>query len=179
MIYCRNCGCQNDENSRYCVKCGAALYDNISPKNGNDNNNKSKSLFAAHLINILAVAIPAALLIAVNLFMGSSGDSSEGNITFSIDADLSEAYINIAAIIGLAVFIIGLIIYFIKQQKAKMLLSIIYISVAVCDFVFLIATWSFYVLMTCGLGAVMYVPGILQIIAGILFLIGSKSYAAR
>lgn len=140
---------------------------------------KNDKLFAGFLLNIFAVIIPAVLGLAL-FAMPSSNDLDDGGATnLVLEADLSYNLIVLSMVIGLVIFVMGMVIYFSKNLKLKKTLSLVYLIAAVADLcVFFIMTLT-YILATCGLGIVLYVPGALQILAGAKFISGTRNYEAE
>lgn len=175
-MFCSKCGKENNDSSAFCSGCGLPLTDSKQPLN-EENKGGKKELFTAHLLNIFSVVIPALLLGALSLMSeDSSSSGSNGGIYVSLSADTSYQHLFYAMALGLVVFIIGIVVYFAKSKKVKVSLSWVYLLGAAGAFVLLFFTAATYILATCGLGAVMFIPGILQIIAGIKFLVGLKAY---
>ena len=136
---------------------------------------KKDKMFAGFLLNIFAVVIPVVLVLALSV-MPSSNDLDDGGSTnLVLEADLSYILIVLAMVVGLAIFAMGMVVYFSKNLKLKRTLSLVYLIAAVADLcAFFIVTLT-YILATCGLGIVLYVPGVLQILAGTKFIAATRS----
>lgn len=78
--------------------------------------------------------------------------------------------------ICIAVFVLGIIVYIVKNEKYKLVLAVSYFGISVVNLVvYFISCWL-YVVLTCGLGVIFIVPQIFQTIAGIKFILGAKAY---
>lgn len=167
-MYCLKCGTDNKENSEFCSQCGSRLK-----VAGNNSKTKTK-FFTGHILNISSVAIPIIMYIAMLIAVPAEEQSNDGNTHISVTADISGDLLGIVMIIGLVIFAIGLVVYFIESVKLKTVLSFVYLILAVGDLIFLFMTMAAYVLATCGMGSVILIPGILQIVAGTKFVFASK-----
>ena len=137
---------------------------------------KKDKMFAGFLLNIFAIIIPVVLGLALVVLPSSNDLDDGGGVTVSLEADLSYNLIVLAMVVGIVIFAMGIVLYFSKNLKMKKTLSIIYLIAAVVDLCgFFIVTLT-YILATCGLGAVLYVPGILQILAGTKFVSAIRNY---
>ncbi len=182
MKYCPKCGASNDDNNEFCCKCGNSL----SEKKDRVKTGKEQ-LFTAHLLNILAVLGPILFLALAVLLPDSNSDttsgSSDGGLTIRVSpsAEVGDAtFTRVAIAIGFIIFIIGLLIYFLKSAKMKIVFSYIYLFTAVADLLLLVAGIPpLFIAATCGMSLIMYIPGILQIVAGVKFVKGAKEYAAE
>ncbi len=176
-IFCSKCGAQNTEDNAFCSQCGAPLAPVAAPKK--DNTNAKGSLFTGHLLNIIAAVLPGLLWLAAEMMSSSGTSDPNADVTVTVDPGAlpAEIHVVIALAIGFVVFVIGLLIYFLKDAKVKQILSYVYIAGAIIGLGYLFGTWGTYIVLSCGLGAVMFIPGILQIVAGIKFATGAKQYA--
>lgn len=69
---CPSCGFENDDNAKFCKKCGGAL--NSAPKNEkNGNNNSSNNMLIIAILAILCVVIAGAFI-----FLSDGSDDSSG-----------------------------------------------------------------------------------------------------
>ena len=181
-MYCPKCGTENKDDSKFCTNCAQELIVN---EFNTVEKISSKKLYSAHLINIISsvVLIISIILIAygVSTATGSVNTETHSGLTHSttnttIEFDTSGAPIAYTACtIDAIVVILGLIIYFTKSVSAKRKLAYIYMI-----FAFLITVLFFFVgirtiSFTCGLGFVLTVSGILQIVAGSKFLSALKN----
>lgn len=179
LIKCPECGRDISDKAEACPNCGMTLAKTKNQK-------YNKNLFVAHWLNIIAFIFPGILIGISELFayfsQNSNGDtsSSENGVSISLDAEsaFNSELLSVIMIIGALIFIIGILIYFMKSAKLKITLSIIYLIMAISDFALLLVSMAIVILMTCGVLSVILIPGILQIIAGAKFISGSKSYGA-
>lgn len=172
-MFCPKCGKENDNGSTFCAGCGFQLNN----KRTSGGKVAEKELFGAHLLNIFSVVVPAVLLGGLSLMSESpQTGGGDGGINVTMNADTSSQHLFYAMILGLIVFVIGIIIYLAKSKKIKLTLSYVYLLGAIGALVFLFFTAATYIIATCGLGVVMFIPGILQVLAGVKFLMGSKVY---
>ncbi len=179
LIKCPECGRDISDKAEVCPNCGMALVRIKRQKHGKD-------LFIAHWLNIIAFIFPGILIVISDLFayfIGSNnGNTNKSNNGVTISLDSGSAFnsdlLNIIMIVGALIFIIGILIYFLKSARLKITLSIIYLIMAISDFAFLLVSMALAILMTCGILSVILIPGILQIIAGAKFISGSKNYGA-
>ena len=174
-MFCQKCGTENNDSSIYCSNCGTPLKET----KGKKTNKNSGTMFSGFLLNLFSVAIPA-LLILFDFFTNSSSNQDDGGgetiATVEINADYSTSLLSLAIVIGLLIFAIGSVIYFNKHAKFRKTLSLLYLIVAIADLCFLVANTLTYILATCGLGVILYVPGILQIIAGTKYMSATREY---
>ena len=174
-MFCPKCGAQIEDNSVYCAKCGEKL----SEQQGTNtvvvvqNSVNSKSLFnTAFILNIIAFALPVIIMLIFNILAKSSNEQSgSSDVTVSLEyADaLNVSMIEIVLIVGVLVFLLGIVIFILKNtNKIKLLniLSMIYLSVAIIDLLACFIVLFVAIIGTCGMGIICIVPGILQIIAG-------------
>ena len=137
------------------------------------NINKEK-IFTAHILNIIAFIIPIVLIIAVYNMPYDDNKNDNGGVNVTMQTELPfKTFIAIMAI-GVCIFIVGLYLYFTKINKFKHMLAYVYLFASIIDLIWLFITTCLYVIATCGLGAVMFIPGILQIKAGINFVVATK-----
>lgn len=78
--------------------------------------------------------------------------------------------------ICIAVFVLGIIVYIVKNEKYKLVLAVSYFGISVVNLVVCFISCWLYVVLTCGLGVIFIVPQIFQTIAGIKFILGAKAY---
>lgn len=179
LVKCPECGRDISDKAEVCPNCGIALVKIKKQKH-------SKDLFIAHWLNIIAFIFPGILIGISDLFAyfiesnNRDTNNSKNGVTISLDSGsvFNSDLLNIIMMVGVLVFIIGILIYFVKSAKLKITFSIIYLIMAISDFAFLIISMAFAILMTCGMLSVILIPGILQIIAGVKFISGSKNYGA-
>ena len=177
-MFCSKCGTENNDDSLFCNKCGNQLNSVINTETESNNTyelTRKKNMFTGFLLNIIAFALPT-LMIAFLQFADRTTPESEssGGVSVSMNADVSGTAFLIAIIIGILIFGLGMAIYFIKNKKTQKTLSIVYLISAIADLTFFVMTCLLYVLATCGLGAIMFIPGILQVIAGTKFVSATK-----
>ena len=165
LIKCPECGSEISNTSTQCIKCGAIIK----------NKKKSNKLFVGFLLNILSVIIPALLIIGINQMPTYE---PSGETTIEMNAEYSSSMLLIIMAVGLLIFALGLVIYFIKNQKIQRIFSVVYLLVAIADFCLLVTNTLTYLITTCGLGVVLFVPGILQIIAGVKYITGTRKNEA-
>lgn len=182
-MYCPKCGTKNKDDSKFCTNCAQELIVN---EFNTVEKISSKKIYSAHLINIISavVLIISIILIAYGVSTATGSVNSETtqnglthsttNATVTFDTSGAPiAYISCA--FDAIVVILGLIIYFAKSVSAKRRLAYIYMI-----FAFLITVLFFFagirtISFTCGLGFVLTVSGILQIVAGSKFLSALKN----
>ena len=164
---CSECGQKVPNNVNSCPNCGLPL---CKPKGHKSN----KRLFVAHWLNIIALSY------LWEYFLLDNKSESNSGVTVSVDASsaFNPILLNIIVIVGILTFILGLLIYILKSKKLKLALSIMYLVIAIGNFSFLIMSMALLILMTCGMLSVILIPGVLQIIAGVKFVSGSKDYEA-
>ena len=182
-MFCHECGTPNNDGSKYCCNCAAPLSVTTHSKENKEVANKK--LYSAHLLNIIsAVALVLSFfLIQYGISTSTGGVSSttsvNGIITSSNSSttkfDTSGADSAFSAIyVGAAVAALGLAVYFVNNESAKKMLSYLYLVgalIATClQFFGGVKTISF----TCGLGFVLVVSGVLQIVAGSKFVSAVK-----
>lgn len=176
MKYCEKCGNELLDEAVICPKCGCNVSKNEII---NKNNAKAKEiLFTGHLLNILSFIIPVVMLI-ITIAIGESqilddanSSSSNAQVSVSVGTNISENGLFLAIIIGVIIFVLGIVIYFIKTKKIKTALAYIYLTAAIADFVLFLIVWMNYIVITCWIGSVALIPGILQIVAGTKFIKG-------
>lgn len=176
-MYCSNCGTENNDNSSYCSNCGKNLsYENITERA----NISKTNLFSAHLLNIISFCLPVLMILAMFFVLphsSSTNSSGGGDVSVHVEGpSFSAMPIIIALVIGLVIFIIGLMIY-LKPDKTKLKMAYAYLFLAIADLVFAFFGNAGFVFMSCGMGTVMFIPGILQVVAGTKFLKAIKEYA--
>lgn len=173
-MFCQKCGTENNDSSIYCSNCGTPLKET----KGKKTNKNSGTMFSGFLLNLFSVAIPA-ILILFDFFTNSSSNQDDGgDITIELNAEYSSSLILLAIVIGLVIFAIGIVIYFNKNVRLRKTLSLVYLIVAIADLCLLVVNTLTYILATCGLGVILYVPGILQIIAGTKYMSATREYEA-
>lgn len=171
-MFCQKCGTENNDSSIYCSNCGTPLKET----KGKKTNKNSGTMFSGFLLNLFSVAIPA-ILILFDFFTNSSSNQDDGgDITIELNAEYSSSLILLAIVIGLVIFAIGIVIYFNKNVRLRKTLSLVYLIVAIADLCLLVVNTLTYILATCGLGVILYVPGILQIIAGTKYMSATREY---
>lgn len=176
LIRCPECDKEISDSAKVCPNCGHAF----SEKKPANPYSKSK-LLSAFIINIIAFVLPIVMVITgkyIDTYKKATepSPSSDTIVLISIHPEVSEKGIIIAAVIGCVIFVTGIIIFFIKSGKIKMVLSICYLAMAIINLVIFFISTCFFVVSTCFLGIVIYVPGILQICAGAKYISGAKNY---
>ena len=87
---CNNCGAENNENSRFCRRCGNSLQINSTPQKP-PKDNVSKVIVILIIIIVLAIlAVVGYFLISMNVF-GSSSDRHENKINNQTFVSSEEA----------------------------------------------------------------------------------------
>ena len=167
-MICKKCNTNNDDSSHFCTNCGAPLNNNEALMNA-----KKQKMFTGHLLNIFSVIIPIVLMIVFSLPTDSSNESSEG-VTIVFNANPSASLLFFIVIVGFIIFLLGLFIYFCKRNKIKLIASYVYLTASIIDLLLLFAVCATYIIATCGIGVILFVPGILQIKAGINFISATK-----
>ena len=177
-MFCNKCGAENNDDSLFCDKCGNKLNNDINI--GAESNNAyelicKKNMFTGFLLNIIAFVLPILMTVFLQFSDSTTPESeSSGGVSVSMNTDVSGAAFLTAIIIGILIFGLGMAIYFIKNKKTQKTLSIVYLISAIADLTLFVMTCSLYVLATCGLGVVVFIPGILQIIAGTKFVSATR-----
>ena len=186
--YCSKCGNELLDEAVICPKCGCPTENNQSKTIIDEHNNATarKNLFTGLLLNVFSIIIPLILLIfllvgndgssLIQNITTDTGDSHSADATISIETDISSNGLSIAMGGGIVIFAIGLAVYFVKQKRVKTILAYVYLIAAIADFALFFFVWMGYIIVTCFLGAVGLIPGILQIRAGMKFVIGCKYY---
>lgn len=186
-MFCPECGAANSEGSKFCCNCAKPLVE--TAYNKANKKDTQKKLHSAHLLNIISAVVLVLSFILIqygvststgsvnsssNTYVNGKPTSSSSSST-TVNFDTSGADNAYTAIcVGAVVVIAGLAVYFIRNEKQRKMLAYVYLVgalVAVClQFFAGIKTISF----TCGLGFVMTVSGILQIVAGSKFVSALK-----
>ena len=182
-MYCQRCGAENGDDSKFCCKCAQPLTSgSLAESNKREN---SKLLYSANVLNIISavVIVLSIMLVAygVSTANGSFSNSVSTNGTLtsstqgSFSADTSGASLAYTACaLDAVVVLIGFALYFSKEKENKKGMAIFYMigACAVTCVLFFagVRTISF----TCGLGFIMTVAGILQIVAGSKFISATK-----
>lgn len=183
-IYCQKCGTQNNDDSKFCCSCATPLAVGVVAEN-NKKEAKTK-LYSAFILNLISavVLILSVALIAYGVSTSTGSiDHTDSINGFVTDSSHTDVYFDTSGA-GLAYFAcvadafvaaIGFAIYYNKDDIKKKRLTTIYMigaCVVTCILFFGgVRTISF----TCGLGFVMTVAGILQIVAGTKFLAATKN----
>ena len=175
-MFCSKCGSENNEDSLFCNKCGNKLNSDITTNSGNNDTYGlicKKNMFAGFLLNIIAFALPI-LMVVFSLFANSTSSESKSSGGVRISISMPNTDITIVVIIGIFIFGLGMAIYFIKNKKSQRIMSIIYLISAIVDLTLCVMTCLRLVFATCGLGVMIFIPGILQIIAGTKFISATR-----
>ena len=183
-MYCPKCGHQITDDSIYCRNCGEKISNTeeriYSQKKATSKDAVKSKLFAAHILNIIAFVIPLALLYGMTHISSNSEDyepaTGDVNVTVEVEGNFNGRGLFIAMMAGLVIFIIGLVIYFAKSPSLRKKLSYVYLIGAIAALMVLFFSMMMYVMSTCGIGSVIFIPGILQIVAGYKFVMGTRSY---
>ena len=191
MKYCSECGNGLLDEAVVCPKCGCPVPKGPgqSEAEKNDVIRAKKDLFTGLLLNIISFLIPVIMLLF--LMVGSDGtsladhfgvfsesDNSSSDIVIETDTDISESGLSFAVGGGFVIFLLGFAVYFLKQKHIKTILAYVYLVAAIADFFLFFLVWMTYIIITCGLGAIALIPGILQIRAGTKFIVGCRHYEA-
>lgn len=129
-------------------------------------------MFSAFLLNIFAIIIPLTLIFVTNIITKPNIDN--GKIGLEFENDYSRVLLLAIVCIGIIIFIIGFMIFFLKNKKLQKILAMLYLILAVLAFCFLFGSISFYVVTPCGFSIFLFIPGILQIIAGIKYVSSTR-----
>ena len=181
-MYCSNCGTWNNDDSLFCSKCGRKLMDDIENKNVDTKiaEINQTNLFSAHLLNVIAFSLPVLLILGMYLVlpqMESGLESGGGGVSVTVNSpSIPGNPLLVCVLIGLIIFIIGIVIYR-KPEAKKIKLAYLYLILAIVDLVLAFYIFMLAVLASCGFGIVVFIPGILQIVAGFKFVKALKSYA--
>ena len=162
-MYCSKCGAENNNDNQHCVSCGASL---VVPEQL-ENKNKSKHMYFSFVMNIVS----AAFWIVYLLFLIWSLYSEK----FTGGEYIREATISlISCLLDGIIIALGFYVYLCKIPNKKKVFSYIYLIgsvVLTCAYIFLsIINFGFL----CCTTVIIYISCILQIIAGISFLLGIK-----
>ncbi len=188
-MFCNKCGTENTDESVFCVKCGERI-NAVANENENEiiidklqqlgektrkeeKQDKGKTnLYAGFLINIFS-ALALLLLVLLNTLVSDDGGSTNTGPTIIVGTS-SKIMEYIGGCLFLINFAIGYTLYYVKKKALKETLSYIYLVlsiIALCtsfmanfDAFLCISTWIFIV------------PFVMQIVAGIKFIIGIKNY---
>lgn len=182
-MYCSKCGTKNHDDSLFCTKCGEKLLDEnvmedkvIERKNVERN---KTNLFSAHLLNVIAFCLPVLMTLGMFLVipqMSQNNSDSSADLSVTVESpDISGNLLLVCFLIGLIIFIIGIILYW-KPERKKIKLAYIYLFLAIADLVLAFFLFMLYVLASCGFGIVLFIPGILQVVAGFKFVKAIKMY---
>ncbi|MCI5679752.1 MAG: hypothetical protein MR278_07235 [Bacteroidales bacterium] len=137
------------------------------------------NLFSAHLLNVIAFSLPVLLILGMYLVlpqMESGSESGGGGVSVTVEAPSIPGNPLLACVlIGLIVFIIGIVIYR-NPKKEKIKLAYIYLILAIIGLILAFFVFMLFVLSSCGFGIVTFIPGILQIVAGFKFVKALKTY---
>ena len=182
-MYCSKCGAENKDDSLFCTKCGEKILDvNVKDDKGAEIKGVEKdktNLFSAHLLNIIAFCLPVLMTLGMFLVipqMSKNDSDSAADLSVTVEPpDISGNLLLVCFLVGLIIFVIGIIIY-LKPERKKMKLAYIYLFLAISDLILAFFLFMLYVLASCGFGVVLFIPGILQIIAGFKFVKAIKMY---
>ena len=135
------------------------------------------NLFSAHLLNVIAFSLPVLLILGMYLVLPQMESGSEsGGVSVTVEAPSIPGNPLLACVlIGLIIFIIGIMIYR-KPERKKIKLAYTYLILAIIDLVIAFFVFMLAVLASCGFGIVVFIPGILQIVAGFKFVKALKTY---
>lgn len=177
-MFCQKCGAQNSDDSKFCCNCAQPLSTGVVADSAMKA--KKSKLFSANILNIVS-AVVLVLSIALIAYGVSTADGSFSNTTQtggitssttgSVQFDTSGAPLAYTACaIDAVVVLIGLVVFFCKNSSAQKGLSVLYMIGACAMTCVLFFAGIKTIAFTCGLGFVMTVAGILQIVAGAKFL---------
>lgn len=183
MKYCSKCGKELLDEAVICPNCGCPIEDKTIKEfiDENKRTTAKKNLYTGLLLNIFSVVIPIVLIIMLSVGTDETSNTSNshsGGVTITTETDTSPRDVGIAMMGGIAIFALGLAVYFVKEKRIKSILAYVYLIASISDFVFFFFAWMTYIIATCFMGAIGLIPGILQIRAGIKFVAGCKDYEA-
>lgn len=162
LIKCPECGKDISSETKNCPNCGCPIK--------KDDNKKKSKMLAAVILNTLAVVIPVLFFIIMNSLSYGEPESSGGvSVEFDSKSTYSSNGVMCCLLLVLAVAILGYIIFFIKSELVKRILAFIYLFAAVIGLVWMFASMAMAIVFTCGFGAILLVPGILQVAAGVKY----------
>ena len=171
---------------KYCCKCGNELFDEavICPKCGCPTEGEIKKDNASVKVNTAAIlnniAFIINLLISIyaiySVYFEKAGSSeAKMSVTLSMDADPNSFFFWLWIIFNFVTFAIGLMIKKRFNSLSGKLLPYIYLLSSILSVIFMIiGTPNILILLVCAIGVVFFVPAILQVIATINFLQGTK-----
>ena len=175
-MYCSKCGAENKDDSLFCTKCGEKILD-VNVKDDKGVEKDKTNLFSAHLLNIIAFCLPVLMTLGMFLVipqMSKNDSDSAADLSVTVEPpDISGNLLLVCFLVGLIIFVIGIIIY-LKPERKKW--AYIYLFLAISDLILAFFLFMLYVLASCGFGVVLFIPGILQIIAGFKFVKAIKMY---
>ena len=164
-MYCSKCGAENKDDSLFCTKCGEKILDvNVKDDKGAEIKGVEKdktNLFSAHLLNIIAFCLPVLMTLGMFLVIPQmSKNDSDSAADLSVTVEPPDISGNL----------------YLKPERKKMKWAYIYLFLAISDLILAFFLFMLYVLASCGFGVVLFIPGILQIIAGFKFVKAIKMY---
>ncbi len=159
-MYCPKCGSQIPDDSIYCPSCGQKTGidpgQSYAPKHAAPKDIVKSRIFAAHILNIIAFVIPLALLYGMTHISPNNEDyeptQGDINVTVEVEQNFNGRGLFIAMMAGLAIFIIGLVIYFVRSPRLRKKLSYVYLIGAIAALMVLFFSMMTYVMSTCGIG---------------------------
>ena len=162
LIKCPECGKEISSETKNCPNCGCPIK--------KDDNKKKSKMLAAVILNTLAVVIPVLFFILLNNMTEVSEETNGGiSIELANESSYSSKGLLYCVCVIVITAILGYVIFFMKNEKAKRSLAFVYLLLAILGLVMMLASAILYIVFACGFGFILLVPGILQIIAGIKY----------
>ena len=175
-MFCKNCGKEIDNNSKFCSNCGYN-FESENPAEKVIASKKRDKLNAAFALNIIALGVVLAFIVANNVVSDAS-DSDEFIIYF--DELFTGRLIDVAPAWTIILTIVTSIVGFIAKvilsnNKAQKGIVYLYLIFTLLTTMFtVIGSVSVFPFMLCLIGLIYFVPAILLIIASVKFFQATK-----
>lgn len=170
LTKCPECGKEISDKAAACPECGYQLK----------NKRTNSKLFSGLLLNIFSVLIPLGFILIALFLPGSESTSNAASggveITVNASSGFDRNTYSLTALVCIIEFILGIIVYVVKNKRIKLNLAIVYCVVSLINFCISFFSCWLYIMLTCGLCVFLVLPGIFQIIAGLKFVSGARVY---